>query len=106
MFEPKGPGDKIPMVLVELLIGVQLFGDEDLEEIVNEFSLERLDRLELEEMVEEECLGIGQRRDDAPLSLLASLAGVLRRVRAKKFDHDLKESQSKFKFNWDENWTQ
>ena len=97
MFESESARYEISMIFVKLLVGVQLFGDEDLEEVVDELALEGLDRLELEEVIEEEGVRVGQRGHDATLSLFASLTRVLRRVRAQKLDHDLKVKQRKFK---------
>ena len=91
MLEPEGSGDELAMVLVELLVGVQLFGDEDLQQVVDEFSLQELDRLELQQVVEQEGLRVRERGHDAALSLLARLAGILRGVGAEQLDHHLLE---------------
>ena len=89
MLESQSSGHKFLIIFVELLIGLQLFGDEDLEEVVDELALEGLDRLELEEVIEEEGVRVGQRGHDATLSLFARLTRVLRRVGAEQLDHDL-----------------
>ena len=52
-------------------------------------TFQELDRLELQEMIEEEGLGVGQGGRDAALSLLAGLAGVLGRVGPQQHDHDV-----------------
>jgi len=46
------------MILVKLLVGFQLLGDEDLQEVMNKFAFEKLDGLELKEMVEKESLWV------------------------------------------------
>ena len=91
MLEPEGSGDELAMVLVELLVGVKLFGDEDLQQVVDEFSLQELDRLELQQVVEQEGLRVRERGHDAALSLLARLAGILCGVGAEQLDHHLLE---------------
>ena len=57
---------------------------------MNELSLQKLDGLQLEEVVEQERLRVGERGHDAPLRLLARLRRVLRRVGAQQHDHHLR----------------
>ena len=89
MFESKGPGDKLAMVLVEFLICVQLFRDEDLQQVVDELALQELDGLELQQVVKKEGLRVSQGGHDAALSLLTRLARVLSGVGAEQLDHHL-----------------
>ena len=56
---------------------------------MNELSLQKLDGLQLKEVVEQERPGVGERGHDAPLGLFARLRGVLGRVGAQEHDHDL-----------------
>ena len=55
---------------------------------MNELPLQELDGLQLEEVVEQEGLRVGERGHDAPLGLLARLRRVLRRVGPQQHDHD------------------
>ena len=92
MLESERSGDEFPMVLVELLIGLELFRNEDLQQVVDELSFQKFDGLELQQVVQEEGLGVGQRRDDAALGFLSGLARILGRVRAQEFDHHLQNA--------------
>ena len=45
MLESERSGDEFPMVLVELLIGLELFRNEDLQQVVDELSFQKFDGL-------------------------------------------------------------
>ena len=92
MLESERSGDEFPMVLVELLIGLELFRNEDLQQVVDELSFQKFDGLELQQVVQEEGLGVGQRRDDAALGFLSGLARILSRVCPQEFDHHLQNA--------------
>ena len=72
------------------LISFNLFRNKDLEEVMDQLALERFDRFQLEQMVKKKGLRIGQRGNDATLSLFAGVTCIICCVSAQQFDHDLK----------------
>ena len=79
---------KTLIALIKLDVRVELLRDEDVEEIMDGLPGQALDRLQGQQVVKQECLGVSQAGHDAPLGLLPGLARVLHGEGAQEVDHD------------------
>merc|ERR1740129_859661 len=75
-----------------------VFGNEDLQKIVNEFAFEKFDGFQLEQMVQQECIRIRQRCYNTSMSFFTGLADIFSGVSSQKFNHDLGSVLGPFAF--------
>ena len=80
---------KTLIALIKLDVGLKLLRHEDVKEIMDGLPGQTLDRLQGQQVVKQECLGVSQAGHDAPLGLLPGLARILHGEGAQELHHHL-----------------